>query len=514
MDTANFFKPIVIFLALATLTLILQFNIFFNQDISWLMHAGQRLLAGGNYLQDFFEPDPPMSIFLYLPAVLLAKLFNFNFLISSLIYIYAITIISWGICFKLASIYFKDSEKNLYFFMVSLSFVYLLLAGEQIGEREHLMFLLVMPYLLTISLSQQKLPLGLALTTGFLAGIGFVIKPYFLLTFIIMESYLMIRRKNLLTWLRPEIFIIVLVGFSYFFAMLVFTPDYITKVMPLLIKYYYIGFSQPWYLVVSNGTVLFSVFSCVIYLALRHYCRCKNIMDILVLATVVFLIEYGTQRAIWYYHIIPALSTATLLLTTLASDLFTNPTNIALLSASNHKNKITILHSFFMVFLLFPIITASYHLIGAVAGKQHSTRYQFIELFNDHAKGDSVYFFSDLMTPLYPLVDYSHTISASRYPCLWMFLSIELKSHKPLNTEERTNLYRDQKLFVNTVIEDLMKHSPALIFVQLKSPNWNRDINVSVNYLKIFSQDPRFKSIWENYEFLEVLGDYAVYKKI
>ncbi len=56
----------------------LQSALFLNYDVSWLMHASERLLAGGTYSRDFFETNPPLILYLYLPPVIFSKIFAFN----------------------------------------------------------------------------------------------------------------------------------------------------------------------------------------------------------------------------------------------------------------------------------------------------------------------------------------------------------------------------------------------------------------------------------------------------
>src|SRR6185503_1175273 len=44
-----------------------------NTDHAWLLITAERLLDGGDHLHDFFQPNPPLSILLYVPDVVLAR---------------------------------------------------------------------------------------------------------------------------------------------------------------------------------------------------------------------------------------------------------------------------------------------------------------------------------------------------------------------------------------------------------------------------------------------------------
>src|SRR5689334_22411009 len=48
-----------------------------NCDVSWLLTLGERVLSGARPYIDFTEPNPPASILIYLPAILIGRLFGF-----------------------------------------------------------------------------------------------------------------------------------------------------------------------------------------------------------------------------------------------------------------------------------------------------------------------------------------------------------------------------------------------------------------------------------------------------
>ena len=66
MNAFNFLrlksKPYGFYLLLIVIFVVsgfIQQHIMFNRDVSWLLEASNRLFLGGNYLQDFYENNPP-----------------------------------------------------------------------------------------------------------------------------------------------------------------------------------------------------------------------------------------------------------------------------------------------------------------------------------------------------------------------------------------------------------------------------------------------------------------------
>jgi hypothetical protein len=75
-----------------------------------------------------------------------------------------------------------------------------------LGQREHLLIILTLPYLvlLTSRFTDRPCVTSKAFAIGLLGVLGFALKPYFLIVPVALEIYLMIKHRSLVTWLRPE----------------------------------------------------------------------------------------------------------------------------------------------------------------------------------------------------------------------------------------------------------------------------------------------------------------------
>jgi hypothetical protein len=59
---------------MAFIAYLLQAHMLLSSDVAALMDEGQRMWAGGKYVSDFFETNPPMAMYLYFPVLLFVKM--------------------------------------------------------------------------------------------------------------------------------------------------------------------------------------------------------------------------------------------------------------------------------------------------------------------------------------------------------------------------------------------------------------------------------------------------------
>jgi len=172
----------------------LQLQFYMGWDISWGLHESKKLLTGGTYGKDFFEQSPPMFLYLYSPSILISSFFKLNLAILFKIYIYLLCGISLLLCDTINKKIFPQQDNPIRFlFLLALTTVFLFIPfGFDFGQREHIMLVLVMPYLLTVvlRLKNESLNLRFLIVIGCLSGLGFAIKPFFLIPFFFIELLL------------------------------------------------------------------------------------------------------------------------------------------------------------------------------------------------------------------------------------------------------------------------------------------------------------------------------------
>lgn len=319
MDRQHYFFPILMILILLSAVLI-QSRLLLNVDTSWLAEASRRMLAGGTYTKDFFENNPPWVLYFYLPPVVIGKFFSLSIIWTMRIYIFTLGFISWGITTYLIHQIIPVSEAYLAkIFSIVFALLIFIIPVYDFSQREHLFFILTMPYLLLLvcRLQNIKIKPRLLVLIGLLAGSVFLLKPYFLMTLFLVETYYSIVKKNIFSWIRLENSIILLLLLIYFFILIDRHLDYLTVVIPHVSHWCYLGTKRPWLYLISNAKFSLCIFSIIIFINSYEINRHRQLTMILLIALVGFLLSYLVQQVDYPYRILPAFSMSILLSTLL-----------------------------------------------------------------------------------------------------------------------------------------------------------------------------------------------------
>ncbi|PIQ42912.1 MAG: hypothetical protein COV52_05485 [Gammaproteobacteria bacterium CG11_big_fil_rev_8_21_14_0_20_46_22] len=289
-----------------------------NWDASWLLHCGQSMLHGGRYYYDFAETNPPLILWLGFLIIGLSKLFQLSLHASLLLFYYLVGLASlW-----LSARFIKQSLKSIQEYqaiILGLCVGYFLLSGTIFGERECFAIVFSVPYfcMRSVALTGKSVsPLMRGLVIGF-AALGFFLKPYFLLPLLLVEFYAAVRARRLRVLLSVELVSFFVLGCLYLVLIAYFTPEYYTKMLPLVTTLYLPFWQASWTLLLSYNACLAWIaaflFACV---ALRHL-KGPFARVCLIAAAGYLWGAYFIQHKAWYYHIYPfiVLMTAMLFLT-------------------------------------------------------------------------------------------------------------------------------------------------------------------------------------------------------
>jgi hypothetical protein len=308
------------------LTCFIQHQLFLSWDIGSLLNSTNKLLAGGNYVDDFFIPNTPMILYLYVPPLLLAKFSQINVLFIFPLYIFFLAALSYTVCYQLINkIFLPQDFVQRYLFAITLALVFLIVPIYEFGQRDHLLVLMTMPYLLATVCRLEAKPLTkiLAFAIGVFAGLGIAIKPHFLILPLLIESYYAFSQRNWLAWCKPEIVGIIAVLALYVSFVLITRQDYVAVIMPYLVKYYYGSSWITWFGFLFNDALLYIYITVIFYVFLNKFNKYKKLSAILFTALIAFICTFMTQGFTYFYHMVPALSLAILMIEQLFVNIFT-----------------------------------------------------------------------------------------------------------------------------------------------------------------------------------------------
>lgn len=509
-DLLYFWIPL---LFLFLFTYFLQNHIYVSNDVAYLVYIANQSLAGATYGIDFFETNPPMILYLYLPICLIYKILHVNIATIIMNYIFILAIVSTIISFFLLKKIIRPQDKAI---LYSLSFAFgcilLLLPANQFGQREHILMIFFLPYLFStiLALENKKMNATSAFLIGCFAGAGLAMKPFFLIPFFLIEVYAMIAKRNFLFSIRIETITIACVLLLYFISILILHPSYIYVMLPIIMDLYFESVKEPWIEVITTATLYYcamAIVPIVLFKFDKHY---QHLIMILLLAMLGMMLACLVPRTPWYYHMLPAYGFACVIWTYYLVKL----TSMYLSHSTNKFTFILNKSCFLLLALVFysmPLNDTLDLFAYYIHNKSYGPKKQLIQYVSSLAKHDTVSCFSFNTTDdCFPLVFYTHSQYGGRFPFFWWLRAILHYEHFPKQDTLPTTIAKDKEYVFNEMVKDLNHYKSDIVIINTE--NIGLLFDKRFNFIKYFSQDERFRHIWKNYRFIANVSHYQIYQ--
>jgi hypothetical protein len=169
---------LVIFLAGAAMALLRRTDV----DVAWLLTLGEKMLAGQRPYVDIFEANPPMSILIYLPAVLAGQGLGVTPDLMVIVLVLLGAVASLGVCSQILAPIIRSRE-TLWMLAALGAFVLVVLPTGVFSQREHIAVIAMLPFLSVVIARGEGARPGvlLAVLAGLGCGLAMAIKPHFAL---------------------------------------------------------------------------------------------------------------------------------------------------------------------------------------------------------------------------------------------------------------------------------------------------------------------------------------------
>jgi hypothetical protein len=499
-----------------------------NHDLGWLLVAANHLVDGASIFRDeVVEVNPPLILGLLAPAVGLARLLGSagiltvgsGEILTARLWIGLLALASLLGCGRLLGRIFDARDRQLAHVLVAaLALVFFVLVGDHFGQREHLMTILLLPYLISLAARGVGIesPRIEALCVGVCAGLGFALKPHYLLVLVVLELALALRRRAPSSLLRPELIALSVTGLVYLASVVVLTPSYFSVVLPLARDSYW-AYQRPllslletrefWVLGAALGSLLVA----------RPAPRLRGLAWVLFGACAGCFAAYLIQGTGYRYQRYPMNSMAVLLVALAATSLVRNALREPA-AAGRGVRMAGALFTGLVVLALLLLPTSSRQdlrgpkvwLAGGTAG--HSA--PLVRVIDARAPGGSVYLLSIRLRAAFPTINYSGARWASRFSHPWLLPAvIGAQRGHPLVPDRLTpsRIEELERYQVEAIVEDLERHSPELIIVD-RRPAAPPNLRVApIDLLARFRRDAAFEAIWSRYRLAERVGIFDVF---
>lgn len=202
----------LVMLLTAIAALGIQYPGYLNHDVAYLTWVADQVMRGAVYGRDVWDINPPLNFVIYAPAALFGRVIGFDPAIRL-----------WTVLIAALSIacVWQTAERSIRLpVIIALGAFFALAFPREFGQREQFALLLCAPY---ASASTPKR--GQAVLNGIMAGIGFALKPYFLIALVLV---FLTRRR-----IRTEEWTIAATGALYAAGLVLFFQPYLTEFLPM-----------------------------------------------------------------------------------------------------------------------------------------------------------------------------------------------------------------------------------------------------------------------------------------
>ena len=488
-----------------------QFTSLVNHDAAWFLYSAAALFEGGRLYQDiFFEVNPPLALYLTIPPVYVSRLTGLFAPHLFVAYVFGLIALSLWLVHYILTRHAGHSDSVRRGVLFSALLALAVCPAGDFGQREHLMMILALPYMV---LAAQRAVMGacrpvVAVALGVLAALGFALKPYFLLLPVALELYLLLAGRRLTGILRPETLGLAAAGSLYGLALVWFTPDYLTRVIPYALQVFHQGFMGSPAEVLWRKETLFLPVLLILYTATRRNQPARALTDVFVLAAMCFFVAYVMQMKGWSYQLFPTTASVVLASGAILSGGRKRAPRPSPAIWSRYASSATRL----VAAVLLLILAGSAILRG---GYQSIYVEHLVPVVRKHAGGSAIYVFTSNLSVGFPLVNMAEVRWASRFPMQWLLPGLARRGAElPQQgaAVEPDGLQDIRRYAHDAVVADLTRWSPALIFVDVRE---DKDYfgGLPFDYISYFSEDPRFAQIWSRYELFLDFGTYHLYRR-
>jgi hypothetical protein len=476
-----------------------------HNDVGALLHLTGRWLDGATLYRQIIDPNTLMTYLIYAPAVWLGRLLGISNIVVLEVAMLLLATGSFLVCKQLLDRLLREQSVMLRgTLMVVLAYLVFFPIGE-LWQREHIMLLLVLPYLLTAALRVKGERIGrwAGMAIGVTAGIGTAIKPYYMPVWGCIEVYLLVMcgRRSLLRVVRLVIASVVSV---FWVAVLVFFPGYVDVIRMAMDTYraYYTPYSD---LLANNATFswLLAVVTAILFRLPKEQARVRGVF--LVAATAYLAVALYAHTS-WAYHFYPALVIGRLCI-------FLNLVLFAERLQFRGRSMRYLREWGAVVVVAGVMLVSGVRLLDTIIHPQ--SEWPLIGLLKSYS-GRSVAAISCSIRPLFPAVNYADTHLVSRFAYLWTlpgcYVDSRVPPGRPFPYHPIERMGATERYLFDGYISDLAASQPDVILID-RSKFKDGFARTSFDFLEYFSRDRRFATLVANYDSVAMVDEYLVLER-
>jgi hypothetical protein len=310
--------PLVLILIAAA---VLRHFVVANTDVSWLLTLGEKILAGQRLYVDLVEVNPPASILLYLPAIVIGRILEVppEWVVDGLVFL-AISLSLWiaGRIAARAGIFHGIDGCGL---TACATAVLAILPAQTFGEREHIALIALLPALAVYAARAKGASPApdSAIVAGLSAGLAIIIKPHFAMGIVAAVIATMLCTKSWRPLAATENWIAGGLTVLYGAFVAVAFPSFPTDIIPL-VNAVYVPIRRPFATLVGSPGIWLSAAALLGLVVMKRRAVVSPPYCLLWATACGFFFAFLIQGKGWPYHSYPMLALVIIALGTAAAE--------------------------------------------------------------------------------------------------------------------------------------------------------------------------------------------------
>ena len=277
-----------------------------THDVVWQFWVARQMLHGAVLYRDIMEINPPLWFWSAVPLQYCGDLLGispFRLLVPLVVLGGAASAWTVGTIATPYPPLRRTAIMLLAFCLIVIAPLY------DFGQREQLTLICTLPYVALIAArrADRSPSRTAALLIGIAAVYGFALKHYFVVVPLNLELWLLLRlRRTGWSPIRPETVALAIGATLYALAVLLWAPDFLTRMVPLVRAAYH-GYESAWGSILVRPWTLVWLIIAAFFVFHRDELREQDdpLVKALLIAAAGFTMAYLLQRKGWLYHSVP-----------------------------------------------------------------------------------------------------------------------------------------------------------------------------------------------------------------
>ncbi|MGE0154166.1 MAG: glycosyltransferase family 87 protein [Reyranellaceae bacterium] len=482
-----------------------------NHDVGAVLDVAHRWVSGERLYVDIIDVNFPLVFIVYAIPELLSRWLGGSAVLWLNGLLIAAILGSFATCRRLVHLIPSTSHPLAEALLPPvILFVLAVLPNDMFGQREHIMLIAAMPYLLLAGVRAEGGDAGFALRLGIglAAGIGFGLKPFFLFIPLFVELYLLALRGWRRTFADIVPWAIGLLAVVHALIVFFVTPAYGEVVLPLVAELYSEVGESTWS-VLTGRLVLPTLIAWACIGALAFFLARSPFARATILFAAAAMLSAILQAKGWKYHMLPSFAAVIVLASAALAQMVDRYLPI---ERRLHRRPAAGISAFFLALLYYQAALFNPPFYKQIEFNDSITD-TLIHVVEQYAPNRRILVLSPGIYPYYPLVNYTGVRMAMRFQTMWLLQGIYAECDEEgdiYNPPERMG--EQERMVFESVSDDFARLRPDLVIVD-NIPGIPECGPNTFSYLAYFKRNPKFAQAFDNYDLLLNLNQFSVYRR-